>query len=139
MHQRLPYTYIHFNIAICLIYLQRYCAHSILLLTPLDLLAHFILVGPFSPIDSQDGSSPVHSSVHGPIPSPLTQYVFCVMQWPNLHVQSIVDISHVLPVYISRICSRHQSELSRAVPVIAPKGRVQEAVPNHLGGVIIII
>ena len=71
------------------------------------------------------------------MPDPLSQYVFRVMRRPNLPVQSIIDISRVLPFYISHICGRHHSELSRAIPVIARKGRVQEAVPYHLRDMII--
>ena len=56
---------------------------------------------------------------------------------PNLPVQLIVDIYRVLPVYISHIRGRHHAELSGDVPVISRKGRVQEAVPYHLGDMII--
>ena len=70
---------------------------------------------------------------------PLTQYLFCVMQRPNLPLQSVIDISHVLPVYISHIRGFRNSELSGAVHVIARKGRVQEAVPYHMYDVVIVI
>ena len=136
MHHRQPYTYIHFGMERCLIYLQRYCARSIVLLTPLALRALLILVKPFSPIDSQDVSNPVLSSVPGPMPVSMTQYVSRVMWWPNLPVRLIVDISRLIPVYISHIHGRHHLELSGAVPVVTHKGRVQEAVPFHLGDVI---
>ena len=38
----------------------------------------------------------------------------------------------VLPVYISHICGRHNSELSGGVPVITWKVRLQDVVPYHL-------
>ena len=72
------------------------------------------------------------------MPASLTQYVFRVMRRPNMPLQSIVDISCVLPVYISPIRGRHNSELSRAAPVIACKVRVQEAVTYNLGDLIIV-
>ena len=80
----------------------------------------------------------VHSSVTGPMPAPPNQYVFRAMRRQNLPVRSIVDISRVIPVYIIHIHGRHHSELSRDVPVIARKSRVQEAFPYHLGDVIIV-
>ena len=80
----------------------------------------------------------VHYSVTGPMPAPMTKYLFRIMWRPNLPVQLIVDISRVLPVYISHIYGHHHSELSGDVPVISQKGRVQEAVPYHLGDVIIV-
>ena len=67
------------------------------------------------------------------MPSPLTQYVFRVMQQTNLPVILIVEISCILPVYISHIWGRHHSELSGDVPLIARKGRVQDTAPYHLG------
>ena len=72
------------------------------------------------------------------MPDPLNQYVFRVMRRPNLPVLLIIDISRVPPVYISHIRSHHHPELSGAVPVIAQKGRVQEAVPYHLGDLMIV-
>ena len=72
------------------------------------------------------------------MPAPLTQYVSRIMRRPNLSVLLIKDISRDLPVHIRHIRSRHHSELSGAVPVITRKGRVQEAVPYHLGDVRII-
>ena len=136
MHHRMPYTYIHFDMERCLIYLQRHRDRYILVLTPLALRSLFIIFQPFSPTDSQDGSNPFHSSVPGPMSSPPNQYLFRVMKLPNLHVKSIVDISCVLPVYIRHICDRHHLELSGSVPVITRKGRFQEDVPYHLGDVI---
>ena len=79
-----------------------------------------------------------HSSVPGPMPAPLTQYLFRVMRRPNLAVRFIVYISHIIPVYINQIRSRCHLELSRDVPVIAQKGRVQESTPYHLSYVIIV-
>ena len=70
--------------------------------------------------------------------APMTQYVLRVMRRPNLPVQSIVNIYSVHTVYTIHIRSHHHSELSRAVPVILRKDRVQEAVPYHLGDVIIV-
>ena len=70
------------------------------------------------------------------MPDPLTQYVFRVMRWPNLTVESIVDISRVIPVYISHICYRRHLELYGGVLVIAQKDGVRESVPYHLGEVI---
>ena len=72
------------------------------------------------------------------MPTPLTQYVFRVMQQTNMTVQLIVDISYVLPVYIRQISGCHNSELSRAVPVIIWKGIAKEAALYHLGDVIIV-
>ena len=72
------------------------------------------------------------------MPTPLTQYVFRVMQQTNMTVQLIVDISYVLPVYIRQISGCHNSELSRAVPVIIRKGIAKEAALYHLGDVIIV-
>ena len=83
---------------------------------------------PLFPIDYQYGSNPVHSSVPGPMSSHLNQYVFHVMRRSNLPGQSIIDISPILHVYIIHIRGHHISELSWAVPDLARKGRVQEAV-----------
>ena len=69
----------------------------IILLTPLALHTHFILVQPYSIIDYQYGSNPVHYSVPGPMTDPLNQYVISVMRWPNLPIRLILDISRVLP------------------------------------------
>ena len=60
------------------------------------------------------------------------------MWWPNLPVQSIVDISYIIPVYIIHIRSFNHSKLSGAVPVITQKVRVQKDVFYHLGYVMII-
>ena len=70
--------------------------------------------------------------------APLAQYLFRVMRRPNLPVKSIVDISHVIPVYIRHIHGINHSELSGAVPVITRKGRVKEAAPYHPGNMIIV-
>ena len=70
------------------------------------------------------------------MPDPMNKYVFRIMWKSNLPVQSIVDISYILPVYISHIHGHHHLELSGAVLVIVRKGRAKEAVPYHLGGVI---
>ena len=73
------------------------------------------------------------------MPAPLTQYSYHVMLWEKLLVGSIVYISRVLPVYIRRISGRHDSKLSVDVPVIEHKGILQEAIPYHMGYVIIVI
>ena len=70
------------------------------------------------------------------IPQSLDQGLPRVIRQPNLPVQSIIDISGILPIYISHIRGLHHLELSGAVPVVTHKGRVQEAVPFHLGDVI---
>ena len=72
------------------------------------------------------------------MPSPLTKYLFRVIWQTNLHVWFIVDTSPLLPVYISHMRGLRHLELSRAIPVIAQKVRVQEAVPYHLGDMIIV-
>ena len=69
---------------------------------------------------------------------PLTQYVFCIIRHPDLPLRLIIDISHIIHVYISHICGRHHSELSGSVPVIVCIFRVQKAFPYQLGNVMIV-